>query len=115
MRWGEHNVNPMLVLRNAVCNRRWHETWRVVQAKQGVEHRSQRQTESQQRLTQAAWTRASGSVRLARLSQPTACPSVPAPAPQPVRRLSTAYSWRQPFLRRPASTSARTPETGAKK
>src|SRR3989441_6247348 len=27
MRWGRQNVNPMLVLRNAVCNRRWHETW----------------------------------------------------------------------------------------
>ena len=27
MRWGRQNVNPMLVLRNAVCNRRWNETW----------------------------------------------------------------------------------------
>ena len=27
MRWERQNVNPMLVLRNAVCNRRWHETW----------------------------------------------------------------------------------------
>ena len=26
MRWGRQNVNPMLVLRNAVCNRQWHET-----------------------------------------------------------------------------------------
>src|SRR5205823_7291051 len=27
MRWEGQNVNPMLVLRNAVCNRRWNETW----------------------------------------------------------------------------------------
>ena len=27
MRWGRHNVNPMLVLRNAVCNREWKHTW----------------------------------------------------------------------------------------
>ncbi|HEY6410744.1 MAG TPA: ISKra4 family transposase, partial [Ktedonobacteraceae bacterium] len=27
MRWGRQNVNPMLVLRNGVCNRRWQETW----------------------------------------------------------------------------------------
>src|ERR1700720_2379263 len=27
MRWERENVNPMLVLRNAVCNQRWHETW----------------------------------------------------------------------------------------
>src|SRR5436305_2814470 len=29
MRWERHNVNPMLVLRNAVCNRRWDETWQA--------------------------------------------------------------------------------------
>ena len=27
MRWGRQNVNPMLVLRNGVCNQRWNETW----------------------------------------------------------------------------------------
>src|SRR5713101_9794235 len=27
MRWERQNVNPMLVLRNGVCNRRWNETW----------------------------------------------------------------------------------------
>jgi len=27
MRWQRHNVNPMLVLRNAVCNGRWTQTW----------------------------------------------------------------------------------------
>src|SRR6266705_1764300 len=27
MRWCRHNVNPMLVLRNAVCNREWKPTW----------------------------------------------------------------------------------------
>src|SRR5437764_10333913 len=32
MRWGRHNVNPMLTLRNAVCNRRWQETWTTTQA-----------------------------------------------------------------------------------
>ncbi len=116
MRWQGYNVNPMLVLRNAVCNRRWHETWRAAQAKQVADRRSHRQTDSQHRLTQALWTLASWSVRLARLwrPQPTAGLCAPAPAPQPVRRPSTAYSWRKPFLRRPASTSVRTPEPGAK-
>ena len=27
MRWHRQNVNPMLVLRNAVCNREWKQTW----------------------------------------------------------------------------------------
>lgn len=27
MRWERINVNPMLALRNGVCNERWQETW----------------------------------------------------------------------------------------
>ena len=29
MHWERDNVNPMLVLRNAVCNGRWDETWKA--------------------------------------------------------------------------------------
>jgi hypothetical protein len=29
MRWERKNVNPMLALRNAVCNERWQETWQT--------------------------------------------------------------------------------------
>src|SRR5439155_20780951 len=29
MRWERHNVNPMLALRNAICNRRCTETWQA--------------------------------------------------------------------------------------
>lgn len=29
MRWKRTNVNPMLVLRNGVCNERWQETWQT--------------------------------------------------------------------------------------
>lgn len=29
MRWERKNVNPMLTLRNGVCNHRWQETWHV--------------------------------------------------------------------------------------
>ena len=29
MRWERTNVNPMLALRNGVCNERWQETWQV--------------------------------------------------------------------------------------
>ena len=32
MRWQGRDVNPMLVLRNAVCNRRWPETWTIARA-----------------------------------------------------------------------------------
>ena len=37
MHWAEVNVNPMLALRNAVCNDRWDESWTVIER----EHRGQ--------------------------------------------------------------------------
>jgi hypothetical protein len=110
MRWGRHNVNPMLVLRNAVCNRRWNETWTTAVAKRRALRTSQRQAESQQRLTSACWTLAFWGARVYRVSHPAvqAAPSASAVAfeEQPVRRLGSGYSWRKPFLRRPPSTSA---------
>jgi len=119
MRWQRQNVNPMLVLRNAVCNRRWHETWSTAVALRLAQRSSQRQTDSQQRLTRAWWTLVFCGARLARLSQPPVHIATSPPAqiltPQPVRRLGFAYSWRQPFLRRPASCSEVSGEAYAKK
>jgi len=119
MRWERQNVNRMLVLRNAVCNRHWNQTWTAAQAHRRALHLTRRQAESQQRLTASAWTLVSWGARVARLSQPSvhAVPSPMAPARvQPsVRRLGTGYSWRKPFLRRPPSTPAGPGEAGAKK
>ena len=119
MRWQPENVNPMLVLRNAVCNRRWHETWTTARAHQGAQRTARRQADSQQRLRRACWTLVYWGVRLAQLSQPPV-PAVPSPAVQdraqrPVRRLGTGYSWRKPFLRRPPSTPLASREACAKK
>ena len=119
MRWEEHNVNPMLVLRNAVCNRRWHETWTTARAQQAALRTSRRQADSQQRLSRAFWALVYWGARLARLSQPPVqaapSPAVQARAELPVRRLGNGYSWRKPFLRRPPSTPAPLPVAGAKK
>ena len=119
MRWGRQNVNPILVLRNAVCNRRWHETWTTAVAQRQALHTSQRQAESQQRLTSACWTLAFWGARVYRLSHPSvpAAPSTSAEAfeEQPVRRLGSGYSWRKPFLRRPPSTAGATAALCAKK
>lgn len=112
MRWQEHNVNPMLVLRNAVCNRRWSQTWQSVQAHRRTQRRHRREVKSQQQLTALCWSLLYWHVRLQRLAQPPAeaDSSQTLAAQQPVRRVSTPYSWRQPFLRRPAS-----PRSSAKK
>src|SRR5438876_6511491 len=55
MRWGRQTVNSMLVLRNAVCNRRWHETWTTSRAQRQALRTSRRQAKSQQRLDSACW------------------------------------------------------------
>ena len=119
MRWQRENVNPMLVLRNAVCNRRWHETWTTARVHQGALRTHRRQANSQQRLSRAFWTLVYWGARVARLSQPPAqavpLPTVQAREERPVRRLGTGYSWRKPFLRRPPSTPVGSPEACAKK
>jgi hypothetical protein len=119
MRWQEHNVNPMLVLRNAVCNRRWSQAWKHVQAQRRTQRSQRRQAKSQQRLACILWSLMYWQVRLERLGRPpvaaASSPVVQGAAQPSVRRLSTGYSWRKPFLRRPASTSPGVPEPCAKK
>ena len=119
MRWGRHNVNPMLVLRNAVCNRRWHETWTTAVAQRRALRTSQRQAESQQRLTSACWTLAFWGARVYRLSHPPVAaatsPTAEAREKQPTARSGSRYSWHKPFLRRPPATPVGSGEVGAKK
>ena len=43
MHWAEANVNPMLALRNAVCNDRWEECWRVIECEQRGQMTARRQ------------------------------------------------------------------------
>jgi hypothetical protein len=94
MHWSRQHVNPMLVLRNAVCNHRWQETWQASTAHRQHERTLHRQEHSQQRLTAACckvlllWERLRASQRV---RPPT--PSRPA-----------RYSWRLPFLRRLPTT-----------
>jgi hypothetical protein len=119
MRWGRQNVNPMLVLRNAVCNRHWNQTWTTAVAHRRMLRTHRRQADSQQRLSSALWTLAYWGARVARLSPPPVqavpSPAVAASTQLPVRRLGTGYSWRKPFLRRPPSTPAGPGEACAKK
>lgn len=43
MHWAEVNVNPMLALRNAVCNDRWDESWTVIEREQRGQVAARRQ------------------------------------------------------------------------
>jgi len=113
------NVNPMLVLRNAVCNRQWHETWTTALAHRQALRTSRRQADSQQQLAQACWFLVFWGARVDRLSHPpvhaATSPAAEALAEQPARRPGSGYSWRKPFLRRPPSTPAVPEEACAKK
>jgi len=97
MHWGRHHVNPMLVLRNTVCNQRWQETWQASTAQRQHERALRRQEHSQQRLTAACW-------KVLLLRERLSAPQrVHLPTPS---RPSTRYSWRQPFLRLPPKPEA---------
>ena len=72
MRWHRQNVNPMLVLRNAVCNREWKQTWATAVAQRQALRTQHRQAQSQQRLESALWFLIVWGVRLHRLSHPSA-------------------------------------------
>jgi hypothetical protein len=118
MRWARHNVNSMLVLRNAVCNRQWHETLATSLAHRRALRTSQRQAESQQRLASAFWLLVFWGARVYRLSHPpvpAATSPIEALVEQPTRPLGSGYSWRKPFLRRPPSTPVGLEDVGAKK
>jgi hypothetical protein len=117
MRWERQNVNPMLVLRNAVCNREWKQTWQASLAQRQTLRTKLRQAKSQQRLERAWWFLVFWSVRVYRLSHPSAAPTTTAQAlqKQPTARPGSGYSWRKPFLRRPPSSFVATAELGAKK
>src|SRR5947209_15738594 len=119
MRWGRQNVNPMLVVRNAVCNRQWNQTWATAVAHRQALRTTRRQAKSQQRLERALWFLVVWGVRVHRLSHPpvaaASTPTAEALEKPPPRRSGSGYSWRKPFLRRPPSTPVAPAEVCAKK
>jgi hypothetical protein len=52
MHWERDNVNPMLVLRNAVCNQRWDETWKASWMQRQSTRQQQRADHTQARCEQ---------------------------------------------------------------
>lgn len=52
MHWAVKNVNPMLALRNAVCNDRWVEVWGQIEVEQRRQVRARREERQRQRTPQ---------------------------------------------------------------
>jgi hypothetical protein len=101
MHWAPAHVNPMLALRTAACNDRWQEAHHHLRTWRHEQRHGRREEQARQRLRQQVCR-----TLLKRVAQREheAPPPVPLPAtssPPSVKRLPK-YSWRQPFLRRPA-------------
>jgi hypothetical protein len=113
MRWERTNVNPMLVLRNAVCNGRWDETWQASVSRRQLSRQKQRHERTQARCERAV-------ARLMNLLlwfvPPTPRPPVePVPLPVPLNQPTSAplevtsgphrpaanHPWRRPLVVRP--------------
>ena len=119
MHWRRENVNPLLVLRNAVGNRQWTQIWTTSLAHRRELRTTRRHEDSQYRLALAFWTCVFWGARLQRLSHTSVHASsstTTALSPeQPTRRSRSGYSWHQPFLRRPSFTPTGSEEHCAKK
>lgn len=93
MRWAAQNVNPMLALRNLVCNGRWSEGWSQIVAYYWQQrHRAFRRRAQAQRPYLAKITFASVSV--ASVETPLPPPEPSSPPKQPFRP-APDHPWRQ--------------------
>jgi hypothetical protein len=111
MRWERHNVNPMLVLRNAVCNRRWDETWQAARRQRQQSRQQLRGKRIQARYEQALtrlltlwlWLRPSTPRPVVEpTSRSVSSPAAtPAATPRGPRRPAANHPWRRPLVVRP--------------
>jgi hypothetical protein len=111
MRWGRHNVNPMLALRNAVCNRRWQETWQASRRQRQQSRQQQRGQRSQARCEQALkrllmlwlWCTPSAPRPVAQPApgSVSSLAATKAPTPRGPRRPAANHPWRRSVVVRP--------------
>lgn len=100
MHWADTHVNPMLALRNAVCNDRWDEVWTLIEGDQRRQV-AVRRLERQQRRHLAATSTGTILAAASAVAAPKDAPVVvraPTPPPQPAskdRRPAANHPWRK--------------------
>lgn len=107
MHWQRTNVNPLLALRNGICNQRWQETWHTAIAHQQAHRHQTRAVRAQARLaTQQTTEPPVAPQPPAPVSLPSASPLLP---PQPAATLpgSSRPSPHHPWKKTPACASRR--------
>lgn len=93
MRWAPQHVNPMVALRNLVCNNRWQEDWPKVAQQLRLQ-----QTQRRRALKQQRWTR-----KLALAHSPVLAEQpLPQPTPLPPTSSSLSPAPRPPEIKNPS-------------
>jgi len=95
MHWEANHVNPMLALRNGVCNERWQETWQAVVSQQRCQGKQQRQGRARARLRPLL---SSVMLLLLQFRPPTPKPTLP---PRPVAPAATLPGSSRPSAHHP--------------
>jgi hypothetical protein len=85
MRWGREQVNPMLGLRNVVCNDRWAEGWAVMERGAAAERRAQQATRVVARSPARSRVPSPAAPPAAETPRVPAAPPAAPPAPRPAR------------------------------
>jgi hypothetical protein len=91
MHWADANVNPMLALRNALCNDRWAEVWEVIEREEKRQVLVQRQARRASR--QAAATAARPVEEPPPVADEPAAPAPPPPEPVAKARHPWTRAW----------------------
>jgi hypothetical protein len=81
MHWADEHVNPMLALRNAVCNDRWVEVWTLIEGEQRRQVAVRRQERQQRRQVAAKPTGTIQTAARAQAAPEETAVLVPAPTP----------------------------------
>ena len=94
MHWQEGNVNPLLALRNALCNERWQESWAVIE--QELRHQAKRQRDKRRGKPTLASATPITPPREPSSAMPAAPPAVPTePELKPPHPWKRAWSVRR--------------------
>lgn len=90
MHWADGNVNPMLALRNVVCNDRWDELWPVIEREQRRHVRVQRQERHRARVPGSVASDLAESP-----PAPAASPDVPDPVAPAEPAAKPTHPWKR--------------------
>ena len=110
MHWAPHNVNPMLALRNAVCNDRWAEVWGKVETELRQKAATRRCQQRQHRRQRKAPTPAA-LPRPVESAVPTAVITNASPPSDPItpQRPAANHPWRSAWSIRIKRLPSRNP------